>query len=127
MLERNPPPVWTWERVWCAFMAFLYLACSLAGGALLIFKDQIADSRHPADELLFQAILLILVGLPLAALYLAGVFLPPRPWVWVFHIVLIGIGMTSCCLLPATIPLLLAWIRPETRAWLGCDTPGGKP
>jgi hypothetical protein len=33
--------------------------------------------------------------------------------------VLICIGMNSCCLLPASIPLLIFWIKPETKTYFG--------
>jgi MFS family permease len=59
----------------------------------------------------------VLVGLVLAALFGAGPLLPRRSWAWVFGLVLIVIGMGSMCCLPATVPLLIWWLKPETKAY----------
>ena len=32
---------------------------------------------------------------------------------------LICVGMTSCCCIPACLPILLQWIKPDTKAWFG--------
>jgi hypothetical protein len=34
-----------------------------------------------------------------------------------YDLVLICIGMTSCCILPAAIPLLIFWLKPEAKNW----------
>jgi hypothetical protein len=44
-------------------------------------------------------------------------FLPDRPWKWVYGLILIIMGMPSCCYLPVTIPLLIFWVQPETREY----------
>jgi hypothetical protein len=59
------------------------------------------------------------MGVALAAPFAVAPFLPRRRWVWVLHVVLIALGMTSCACIPATVPLLIFWIRPETQAWFG--------
>jgi hypothetical protein len=54
----------------------------------------------------------------LAAIVFALPFvLPRRPWVWVYDMVVICIGLTSCCIMPAALPLLIYWIKPEVKAW----------
>jgi hypothetical protein len=37
--------------------------------------------------------------------------------VWIYQIVLIGLGLTSVCCLPATVPLLISYVKPEVKAW----------
>jgi hypothetical protein len=32
---------------------------------------------------------------------------------------MMAIGMTSCCFLPFLIPLLIYWLKPETKAYFG--------
>jgi hypothetical protein len=51
--------------------------------------------------------------------YAMGPFVKGKSWGWVFGIVLIAIGMTSCCLWPITIPLLIQWIKPEMKRAFG--------
>lgn len=60
-----------------------------------------------------------LVSLVLFVASIAPFFLIPRPWVWIFDLVLICMGMTSVCFLPMCIPLLIHWLKPETKAWFG--------
>jgi hypothetical protein len=50
---------------------------------------------------------------------LVALFGGRRPWVHVLGTVVIAMGMLSICCLPVLIPLLLVWIKPETRAWYG--------
>ena len=57
------------------------------------------------------------MGIVFFLLYLAGVFLPVRRWSWVAGLVLIALSFTSCCCVPAAVPLLIFWIEPETKAW----------
>jgi hypothetical protein len=114
-------PVLRWYHLYCAGMALLYLACVVGGAVLVIFRDRLADAENPAAFFLVYGSVLIASGAVFAGVYLAAFFLPRRPWTWIYHIVLIGIGLTSPCTMAAAVPLLIAWIRPETRAWFGRD------
>lgn len=111
------PPVVMWFKVYAAALALLYALCVIGGIALLIIPPDWLDSER--GELVFPGIIFVVMGLPFCALFVAGIFLPPRPWVWIFDLVLIAIGFGSCCILPASIALLIFWIRPETRAYFG--------
>ena len=125
------PPVVSWYRIYAGAMALLYLACIVAGIFLLIFSQEIAaaDPEMPSWMMVFYGAFIIGIGLVLAAAYAAALFLPPRPWTWIYHLVLIGIGMTSCCCIPAAIPLIIYWLKPETQAWFGRGplNPAGSP
>ena len=48
-----------------------------------------------------------------------GVFLPRRSWGLSLGLVLIGLGMASCITWPATIPLLIGWLKPGMKARFG--------
>lgn len=52
-----------------------------------------------------------------------GIVLPlvlgPWPWLWTYDLVIICLGMTSTCILPASIPLLIFWLKPETKRYFG--------
>jgi len=111
----NPPGVIAWYRVYCAAMALMYLLLAI----LFIFLISM-DLDLDMDELEFQitSIIMIVFGLPFALLYFIGCFLTHRGWHWVLGLILIALGLTSCCCLPACIPLLIFWIKPETKAWL---------
>ena len=117
LANRASPRVLLWFRVYCVAMAVIY-GLVVFGVAVVLFPDLLGEEEPAAFRIGYGAFI-ILIGLVLCVPYAAVLFLAPRPWVWVFDLVLIGVGMTSCCTLPAAIPLLVFWLRPETRAYFG--------
>ena len=111
------PPVWPWYVTYCVFMALLYVAC-IAMGVLFLVVDPAAMDSEPFEALI-TGVVLIGISAPLMVAFAAGPFLPRRGWAWIAGLLLIGIGMTSCCCIPACLPLLLQWIKPDTKAWFG--------
>ena len=117
-----PPPVLLWYRVYLGAMAALYAGCLAVGIVLLWYRDELAGwGSSPEDPrtLLVYGVVLAATGALLHSVYFTAFFLPRRPWAWVVHVVLIAIGLTSCCTMPAAIPLLVFWMKPETQAWFG--------
>lgn len=97
-------------------MAFLYLLCTLGGiGALVISMTGNIPKNDERIMLIVQGIIFMIVSLPLMAIFVFGLNLPRRKWGWIFGIVLIAIGLTSPCCMPASIPLLIFWMKPELR------------
>ncbi len=97
-------------------MTAIYALCVLAGPVLLWIGTQ----THAAEErggFIMEWVLLFVIGLPLTIACALPFLLPAKPWVWVYNLIIICLGLTSCCFLPATIPLLIHWIKPETKAW----------
>ena len=115
------PRVVFWYRVYCGFMAFLYVLCIGGGIALLAFRTEIAaeDPETPEEILVVYGFFLLVLGLVLTGAYIAAFFLPRERWAWIFHLVLICLGLTSCCSMLASIPLLIYWIKPEVQTWFG--------
>lgn len=128
-LPTGPPPVLSWYKLYAGFMAFLYLACFVGGLALLKFMPVIMANAPgtSAMELKVRAVITAVVGIVLFVAYVVALVLPRSSGAWVYHMVMIGIGLTSCCLWPATIPLLIAWVKPETQRWFGRAVPGVLP
>jgi F0F1-type ATP synthase assembly protein I len=62
----------------------------------------------------------IILGLSSVLLVAAAFtfFLKPKPWVWTYDLVLICFGLSSY-LLPVCVPLLIFWIKPETKKHFG--------
>jgi MFS family permease len=106
-----------WYRIYCGAMTLLYLFVAGVGIAIAFFMPQ--SGQRDEMEMYITGIVYAIVGVPFAILYLVAALLPPRPWNWIVGFVAIGIGLTSCCFLPALIPLLIFWIKPETQAFLG--------
>lgn len=111
------PPVLTWYRVYCVLMALLYLVFVAAGIFFIIAAP--ADRDMSAEEARLLGGIMLFMGIALTVPFLIGAFLPRKSWAWVFGLVLICIGLTSVCCLPITVPLLIHWIKPETKFYFG--------
>lgn len=111
------PPVIKWYVVYSIAMALLYIGCTVFGGFLSFADLSSFSAGRDLMGMKIQGIIMLVVGIPLFFLYAAAPFLPRKPWNWIFSMVLICIGMTSCCCIPACIPLLIFWIKPETKQY----------
>lgn len=115
-LNSATPPVYRWFVAYCIFMALLYL--SLAGmGIVFMFIEP--DRDMSATEAKIMGAVLLIIGLAFFVPYAVAPFLPRQSWVWILGLVLICIGLTSACCLPACIPLLIFWLKPEMKAFYG--------
>lgn len=113
----TPPPVLWWFRVYCLVLCVLYLLTALFGIPFLVLSPTDLDMPPMVARLVGLAILVM--GLALLAASAAPLFLRPRPWVWMYDLVIICLGLTSACFLPVCIPLLVYWIKPEVKAHFG--------
>ncbi|MCA8921101.1 MAG: hypothetical protein KDD82_04790 [Planctomycetes bacterium] len=111
------PPVLLWFRLYAGALAALYALCLLMGLVFLYFGFNGGFGDTPAGESLTAGIFYGVLGAALTPLYLVGVWLPRKRWVWVYAIVLLALSMTSCCCLPLAVPLLIYWLRPECKDW----------
>jgi hypothetical protein len=108
---------WKWFTVYCVFMAVLYFLFAI-GGAIALLVDFGATSQQ-SQELKIYGAIYVVMGLGLMIPFAAILFLEKKSWVWIYGLVLIVLGLTSCCTWPATIPLLINWLKPETKALFG--------
>jgi predicted Co/Zn/Cd cation transporter (cation efflux family) len=102
--------------------ALLYAACVVGCAFALAFAPQLADELE--EELLpvqMQFGIMLVVSVPLFILFAVAPLLPKKKWAWIYGFVPICIGLTSCCSLPFSIPLLIFWLKPETKAFFGTD------
>ena len=106
-----------WYRVYCVVLIALYVCC-MGLGILLIALEPETNSSTAQDNLIVGAIYGVF-GAIFALVFIIALFLPRKPYNWIVGIVMIAFGMTSCCFLPATIPLLIFWLKPETKAYFG--------
>lgn len=130
MPESQPTPqVVIWNRVYCGSLALMYFAAMFAGFMFVVFHQDLGrnDRQNPPEFWFFLGAVLVVVDLPFFLAAAMGAVLPPKPWVWIFHLVLIAIGMTSACCWPICIPLLIFYLRPETRAYFGCESGTSSP
>ncbi len=112
----EPPKVLLWFKIYCAFLCFLYLATAAASVVFFLMPD---SPDMPRGLAVVVGIALLFGGLAFFGACLLPLLLAPRPWLWVYDLVIICVGMTSACILPACIPLLLFWLKPETQRYFG--------
>jgi hypothetical protein len=116
------PSAWTWFRVYVGVMAFIYLAFAGLGLGLLAFGSSIAQaSRDPSAAFVMPLMgtLYAVLGFVFLGVFAYGLMMPRKPWTWIYGLVLICFGLTSPCTMPAAIPLLIFWIKPEMKAFFG--------
>jgi hypothetical protein len=113
----QPPKVLLWFKIYCGSLCLLYLAT--AALSLFFFLADPSDTEMSQSAGVLFGVLLLVVGLLLFGVCLLPLILAPRPWLWTFDLVVICLGMTSACFLPACIPLLIFWLKPETKRYFG--------
>jgi hypothetical protein len=106
-----------WFVVYVVAMVLLYVVCTVGGAFALFYDFDVTDSE--AEEIKVQAGIFMVVGFAMLVVFAIGLFLPRRPWAWVYGLILLGLGLTSCCTWPITIPLLIQWLKPEMKARFG--------
>jgi hypothetical protein len=109
------PNVVTWFRIYCGFLCFIYFA--VAAASFIFFFTSPADLEMSAAGARIIGALLLLTGLALFAACLIPFLFSPRSWLWTYDLVIICLGMTSACFLPVCIPLLIYWLKPETKKY----------
>lgn len=111
------PPVIKWFRVYCWVLCVMYLA--VVAFSLVFFLADPAELRMSRSDAFGVGIGLLLAGLGLLVASLLPLTFRPRPWLWTYDLVLICLGMTSACFLPVCVPLLIFWLKPETKGYFG--------
>lgn len=106
-----------WYRVYLGAMALLYLVLAIVGIGLLAVPFE--SREYERGQIVMVGGFYAAFGAIFFIAFAIALFLPPKPYNWIVGIVLIALGLTSCCLLPATIPLLIYWVKPETQAFFG--------
>ena len=115
--DDHPPKVVGWFKVYAGFLAFIYFVC--AGLSLIFFLVDPVDLEMDVAVAQLTGALLLVVGVGLFIVCFLPLVLNPRPWMWTYDLIVICLGMTSACFWPACIPLLIFWVKPETKSYFG--------
>jgi hypothetical protein len=107
-------------KAYCGFMTLLYVLVMGLGVVLMLLPTldpSLAPTGPGEPPTWVVGGLYAAVGLVLSVPYGLAIFVGQRPWVHIYGIILIGLTLTSCACIPIGLPLLLAWIKPEVKAW----------
>ena len=116
------PAVVVWFKVYSGLMALLYLIVMVAGVVFLSMDPQDFDPSATAEDAMVMKIVAwvyIVLGLVFLLPFAYGAFMGNASWCWVFGMVLICISLTSGCCMVAGIPLMIFWLKPETKRYFG--------
>jgi hypothetical protein len=109
------PGVITWFYVYCWILVVMYLLVMLM--SLVFFLVDPEELEMPKAQALFTGIIMAVSGAVFFVLGLLPLILRRRPWLWVYDLVVICLGMTSCCFWPVCIPLIIFWIKPGVKEY----------
>lgn len=112
------PGVVTWFKVYCWMLCIVFFAVMLACTIRLIIGTPTKFNFPSHTAVIVWGINILMSAIVFIAALLPLIF-RPRPWLWVYDLVVICIGLTSCCFWPICIPLLIYWIKPETKEYFG--------
>jgi len=117
-LPPGKPGVILWYKIFCVFSGLVYFGVVTLGFFMYFSAADLAT--QPGEEEIFkiEGIVFGVMGFVLAAMFLAGALYDKGNGAWIYGIVLIAIALTSCYCWPISIPLLIFWIKPETKEYL---------
>lgn len=122
--QPQKPPIWGWYVAYCFAMAIQMFLLVLLG-LNFIFSGP-PNREMSVGDAGVMGLIFIVLGSALMTPYLAAPFLPRRRWAWGLGFALIIISMSGTCCMPAAIPLLIQWVKPETKGYFDEGSEGRK-
>jgi hypothetical protein len=107
-----------WYRVYCGVMAGMYFLLIFLGIFMATVVPPTRQYESPQENLIIGIVYTVL-GVVFFLIFAVALFLPRKSYNWIVGIVMMALGMTSCCFLPFLIPLMIYWVKPETKAYFG--------
>lgn len=106
-------------RFFCVLLCLLYFIVGAIGLAVLFLPEGSGGLDRLTLRLL--GVLVFLVGILFLALSFIGLHMPRRPGAWTYNRFLLFLGISSILLMPFSLVLLNAWIKPEVLDWYGIN------
>lgn len=116
-IEVPTPRVIKWFNVYCWIGCFFHISVVLF--SLVFFRSPLEELEMSSSDANFIGILCVLFGIVFFALFALPLLVPPRPWLWTYDLILICLGLTSACFLILCVPMLVSWVKPETKRYFG--------
>ncbi len=137
-VQREEPPVLGYYRAYCALLLVVWLIVTPVLIWILISQgsefpltgtgmahvDRMMEELEAQRraEMMGRAMLPIGLCLVLSIPVAIAFTLKPSPGSWIYHIVIICLGLSGCTL-PISVLLLIYWFQPRTQAYFGRSTP----
>ena len=106
------PKVVFWLKIYC-LIVFIFSLIQIIFSFFLFYQAwDYGDSG-------FFALFVLIGALPFL-LYILPIFLPRKPWVWIFNAGIIGFSFITCFFIPFAVPIIFFWLKPEVKKFYKC-------
>lgn len=95
----------------------MYLLVMIAGVVIWLYADHVESEIDHEHIYFIQGGMLVILGFVLALVFAFGLIQKYTTFAWVYGIVMISIGLTSPGCVPMAVPLLIFWIKDDTKRW----------
>ena len=121
--EERAPEAVIYFRIFAGVFVAFYGLIVLGGAGLVVAPALLsrASAPPPGADIALYVTGLIYGGVGLAHVVpgTIALFAGRRPWAHTLGTVVIALAMFNLCCIPVLIPLLIVWMKPETRRWYG--------
>ena len=108
--DLTQPKVVTWFRLYASLLCIFGAGLMVAG--LFLFEP--ARSRFPDVEM--DKLGVVLMGFTFFGVHAVALLPVRKQWLWTYSLVVIALGVGSC-FLPFCIPMLIFWVKRETKSY----------
>lgn len=109
------PAAWGFFLIYVFTLVFAYFCVALLSGALFVMG--ISSPGPEASEMIVTGVLGFGFGMVFTVAFAAAPFLPRKKWAWIYTLILVGLGMGSCCWMPFSIYLLIQWVGDDVKQY----------
>jgi hypothetical protein len=113
------PPAVKWYKAYCIASALLFLVYGVLGVFIILAPNYTLPGHQKDMPPASQGIMYAILGFTMMIPFIVALFLPRKPWVWIYGIVTMVLGVFGCCCFPASIALLIFWLKPEVKEYYG--------
>jgi hypothetical protein len=125
--EDGPPPGVYYYRIYAGIQA-AFAALSVLGGIVLMIAELAAPpgagGTLPASsniESVIAGVFYTGIGAAFFVPLIISLFAGRAAWVHTLGTVLLAVSMLSLCCVPFGLPVLITWLKPETKRWYGAS------
>jgi hypothetical protein len=118
--EERPPEAVYYFRIY-AVLVIIILLGTAGGGVYAMVKPLFsAAGTSTVNDWVGGLVTAVFCG-GLVVPHVLALFGGRKSWVYTLSLVLIGVNLVwgICCCLPVNVPLLIVWMKPETKRWYG--------
>jgi hypothetical protein len=113
----QPPGVVLFFRLYAGILTILGASLVILGFAYIAGEFSHAATAMKARQNLVTAGFYVILGLVTCTVHAIAFFGGRRGWVHTLGLITLALASLSCCCLPFSLPLLLAWNKPEVKKW----------